>query len=349
MRGFVDQVSSENISGWVFDPQAASHRIQVRVMLGDEVLVEGIADQPRPDVGKLLGTGGARGFRFSALDLSVQDVARLAVQARAFPGIPWQPVPRRPGLGTAPGQKGGTRKAQITVIGASHVEALRSALPPGQHRIEIINIARMRPGVPRVSPTAWRDAPDSYRHLFRATLHPQGHFVSMLGGNDHNAIGLVEHPQRYGFLEPGETASDLDAGRQLIPYDAMRAMLEERVTPYLQWIADLAPHFMGRKLHLCSPPPIGSIAHIRSFPGSVRTRIGRGVTPAGIRAKLYRINADIFRAGCADLGVDFLPPPAEASDADGFLKPEYWNQDPTHGNSHYGKLLLKQIETHLAV
>ena len=94
MRGFVDQVSSKSVSGWVFDPQAASHRMQVRVTLGDKVLVEGVADQPRPDVGKLLGTQGAHGFRFSSLNLSPKDVGRVAILAKSEATDTWQPVRR---------------------------------------------------------------------------------------------------------------------------------------------------------------------------------------------------------------------------------------------------------------
>lgn len=100
MRGFVDQVGPKIVSGWVFDPQATSHKMQVRVTLGDKVLVEGVADQPRPDVGKMLGTGGAHGFRFSALDLSDRDLGRVAVLAKSEATDTWQPV-----------RKGGRRSA----------------------------------------------------------------------------------------------------------------------------------------------------------------------------------------------------------------------------------------------
>jgi SAM-dependent methyltransferase len=117
MRGFVDQVSSKIISGWVFDPQATSHRMQVRVTLGDKVLVEGVADQPRPDVGKMLGTGGAHGFRFSALDLSAKDVGRVAILAKSEATDTWRPV-RRGGRRSAvqyqtfDDAKGGSKSAE---------------------------------------------------------------------------------------------------------------------------------------------------------------------------------------------------------------------------------------------
>ena len=347
MREFVDQVSSKIVSGWVFDPQATPSRIEVRVTLGDRVLAEGNARWPRPDVDRKLGTGGAHGFRFAGLGVSDEDAARVAIEARPFPEAPWGPVRRRPGLRFARPKPAGGGMA-ITVIGTSHIVALRRALPPGQDRFEVIDLSRPRPGRPPAAAARVRE-PDA-RHVasFRATLNPDSHFVSMLGGNDHNAIGLIEHPQRFDLLEPGREADGIDPERDLIPYDALRAMLEQRIEPYLQWLAALAPAFSGRKLHLCSPPPVPSAEHIRKFPGVSRGRLNQGVMPARIRAKLYDMSSDIFRTGCAELGIEFLPPPRKPPMPTGFLKPEYWNPDPTHANSDYGRLLLKQIEEHLS-
>lgn len=353
MRGCVDQIGATVASGWVLDPAHPAREVRVRLAFEGRVLAEGAADMPRPGVGKLFGTDGRHGFRFAGLALGPAEIERLAVEARSAPDAPWQPVPRRPALRPPARRSPDGRK--VTVIGTSHVEALRYALPPGQDWIEIINIGRPRAGVPEVTPSGWRDASDDFRVRFTATLDPDRHFVCMLGGNDHNAIGLIEHPQRFDFAEPGgdtapDTAPDTGPGpdREPIPYDVMRAVLEQRIAPYRRWMAHLAPVFAGRKLHLCSPPPIASVAHIRSFPGSFKGTLRRGVTPAPIRARLHRLNSDIYRTACAELGIAFLPPPAAARDAAGFLKQTYWNRDPTHGNSHYGRLLLQQIEEHLA-
>lgn len=93
MRGYIDHVTATNVSGWAYDP--ASPHPQVRVTLDDKVLIEGIADQPRPDVGKALGTGGEHGFRFGSLSLSPKEVDRVVIQARPGPEHDWEPVKRR--------------------------------------------------------------------------------------------------------------------------------------------------------------------------------------------------------------------------------------------------------------
>ena len=345
MRGFVDQISSRIVSGWVFDPQATPHRIEVRITLEGKVLAEGTADRPRPDVGRKLGIRGA-GFRFTDLDLSAADAARLVVEARSLPGTSWTRVRRRPAMAAPPRAPGAPMP--VTVVGTSHLAALNRALPPDQSRFALVHVNRPRPGLSPDCADRWRETDPRCVAAFQATLDRSGHFVSMLGGNDHNALGLIEHPQRFDILEPGEEAAGIEPGRDLVPYGAVRAMLEQRLEPYLRWLSILAPAFAGRKLHLCSPPPVPSEEHIRSFPSTFAGSLRRGVTPARIRAKLYRMNSDIIAQGCAALGVEFLPPPAKAIDAEGFLKPAYWNPDPTHANDAYGALLLKQIEDRLA-
>jgi hypothetical protein len=245
-------------------------------------------------------------------------------------------------------QTGGSSAMRITIVGMSHVEALRRALPPDQDRITLINLNLKRDLLPFIAGGEWLDAEERIRPRFKAALDRGGHFVSLLGGNAHNVIGLIEHPVRYDFVEPDAAEAAPAPGRQLVPYDAMWALLEARVAPFLRWLGELAPHFAGRRLHVSSPPPIASARHIEQFPGVFAKKIRQGVAPAALRAKLFRLNSTMFQAECAGLGVDFLPPPAAALDADGLLTAGYWGQDPTHGNEAYGRLVLQQIEEHVA-
>ena len=118
----------------------------------------------------------------------------------------------------------------------------------------------------------------------------------MLGGNDHNALGLIEHPRRFDFVEPDEEASEIEAGRDLIPYDALRAMLEQRLAPYLRWIAELAPIFAGQEV----PPLLPAAGPVRRAHPAASRHLQEQDQPRRdpcppIRAKLHSINSDIFR------------------------------------------------------
>jgi SAM-dependent methyltransferase len=118
MRGYIDHVTATNVSGWVYDPGYRSQKIQVRLTVDDKVLVEGVADQSRPDVARALGTDGDHGFRFSALSLSPNEMSELSIQARPTPEHDWQPVRKSSGTKRA-GQyqsfgdaKGGSKSAE---------------------------------------------------------------------------------------------------------------------------------------------------------------------------------------------------------------------------------------------
>jgi hypothetical protein len=91
-------VSASRISGWVADPDLdrAAPNLQVRLTLNGEVLREGVADLPRPDVERVRKAPGARGFNFPALALGPAEIRAVAVEARAGADAAWQPVKRAP-------------------------------------------------------------------------------------------------------------------------------------------------------------------------------------------------------------------------------------------------------------
>jgi SAM-dependent methyltransferase len=102
MRGCVDHLTPRYVSGWVFDPAAGDGKMQVRVMFGERVLAEGVADQPRPEVGKLLGTAGDHGFRFAPVDFPSRAAEQVTVQARPSSEAPWRRVRKGRNVAGAP-------------------------------------------------------------------------------------------------------------------------------------------------------------------------------------------------------------------------------------------------------
>lgn len=65
--------------------------------------------------------------------------------------------------------------------------------------------------------------------------------------------------------------------------------------------------------------------------------------PADLRLRIWGVQQDLCREQAALLGADFLEPPANALDAQGFLGTDFWTDDPTHGNLAYGRTVLDQI------
>jgi hypothetical protein len=84
MHGFVDEISFHSVRGWALD-EASSSPVTIRVFKGEELLAEGPAELPRPDVAETYGSSGLHGFelvsdgirRLDLLELeSVRVVAR---------------------------------------------------------------------------------------------------------------------------------------------------------------------------------------------------------------------------------------------------------------------------------
>jgi hypothetical protein len=66
MDGFVDHADRHGVAGWAIDPAARDRVLALEVVCGEEVLAQGLADRPRPDLVQA-GTGGRLGRHGFAL------------------------------------------------------------------------------------------------------------------------------------------------------------------------------------------------------------------------------------------------------------------------------------------
>jgi hypothetical protein len=166
----------------------------------------------------------------------------------------------------------------------------------------------------------------------------------LLDGNTHNIFGLVQHPEPFDFVLAEQPDLPLVKGAKIIPAGAVRAELEARL--YGGGMSLLRKTFATMPMtQVESPPPIPSEAHIRQHPGIFAEAIARrGVAPATLRYKLWRLHSSIVKDMCARSHVGFLPGPLATQDAQGMMRQECWNPDPTHGNARYGAQVIAQIE-----
>ncbi|WP_443751182.1 hypothetical protein [Asticcacaulis solisilvae] len=222
------------------------------------------------------------------------------------------------------------------VIGQSHTEALSEALAaqPDSH-IRVINYNRPES--------------DTYRKgvfdpRMVAGIEPSV-VVSMISGNFHNVLGLIEYPTRFNFMDANDRAGDVDKDRVNIPYAVMFDYLNTVMRAgFLQVLLAIRDLYGVPVHHVCSPPPHPDSDFIKENPGGYFSdKVHLGVSPPPLRLKLYTLHSRIFREFCEENGIGFIPPPAEAVDADGFLAEPYWRRDPTHANAAYGALVARQI------
>jgi len=220
-------------------------------------------------------------------------------------------------------------------LGHSHSASLQLAAEAAGTPLEVLNFWNLPFGVVTVDGHA-RLAPE-LRARLRAPL------FSLIGGQVHHDIGLVEHARPFDLILPEHPDWPVQPGAEIIPADAVRAEIRARMTPYLELMDDARAAIDGPMYQLQSPPistldavPTDDPGFVAFFGPDCR------MSSPWLRRKLFTIHSDLVQAHCAQAGITFLPCPAAAFDADGFLRPGL-NGTPGHASPAYGALQLRQI------
>lgn len=222
----------------------------------------------------------------------------------------------------------------------SHVEAISRGIPEGkEHIVQIIKLNEREDVYQRESNELNLESieSDSVKHVFLS-----------IGGNFYNIFGLIDNPIPFKVLSKNATSVTLDDSRMFVPHQMMVDHFKVRLQRLLKHIPIIQQHFLNAKIyHLCSPPPVESSEHITKFPGIFGSRMAQGITPSSLRKVFYDIQTDIYVQECSALNIKVISPPRESTDKNGFLKPCYRNNDPTHANKGYGSLVWSQIEAQI--
>ena len=239
----------------------------------------------------------------------------------------------------------------LLVIGQSHVAAFRDA-------------ARRRreadPGRPRTRVIHTRD-PDYAPELIEGAEGPMlapplagairdqiarhdPRMVSVNGGNVHAALALIRHARPFDFRLSGEPSPPLDPGAELLVESLVAASLAREMARDLARLRALVA-LVGPVTQLESPPPVRDDGFIAAAADAFfvdRGLASRGVAPAGLRYRMWRLASRLVRTHAAALGCPFLPVPARVTDAEGFLRPNFAG-DATHGNARYGEAWIEEL------
>lgn len=225
--------------------------------------------------------------------------------------------------------------AQCLILGMSHIEAIRRGMPEAEKcTADFVSLNESAAVFDKDRNTLNLESIDSekYEHVFLS-----------IGGNFHNIIGLIENP--VPFTVHGDAQVGSEKHRTLIPRGMMLDLFRQRLQGLTMHFAPLREHFSQAKMHhVCSPPPIENDEHVIQNPGVFRSRLSQGIAPKSLRLNLYDIQKELYAEKCEDLAINVIEPPRDAVSEDGFLKGEYLNNDPTHGNAKYGAQVWTQIK-----
>ncbi|WP_425987567.1 hypothetical protein [Ensifer sp. R-19] len=173
-------------------------------------------------------------------------------------------------------------------------------------------------------------------------------YISMFGGNAHNALTLLEHPRPFDFILPERPNLPVEPGRELVTSSYINAFLNKMAAVAVLNMAALRHSVSEAIYHFESPPPVGDNRFIMdNLEGYfIEQSNNPQIAPIYLRYKLWRMHSILISGFCAQAGIEFLPSPAESLDAAGFMKSEH-ARDSTHAGASYGGLILKDLERRL--
>lgn len=188
--------------------------------------------------------------------------------------------------------------------------------------------------------------------LFNETLKvPSGSrplYVSMLGGNSHNIMGLVVRDKPFDFVLPEEPDLESPPGYEPQTFGFVESVLRSLMTTEQHMIKAARNALSGPIIQLESPPPVANNDYIRkNIDPHLTSRDGNAVIASAVlRYKLWRLQSRIISETCADLDIEYLPAPSAALVDDRYLRSDL-RQDATHTNEIYGDMVLNEIEKKL--
>ena len=226
------------------------------------------------------------------------------------------------------------------------------ALPPaliGHSHAQCIFEAAEAQGVALRGWNFWF-SPQPFVNSERTAFHPeitealsQGVVFSVVGGAAHSILTMVTHPRPFDFVLPSHPDLPFAEGAEVVPFEAMRAVMADRTQEYLELIGLVRQAATGRVIHIHSPPPLEDSERVlQDVPWDYFQNLTRTVAPSALRWKCWRLHADLVEGYCAEHGMEMLDPPAEAVDERGFLRSEFY-KDAMHVQTNYGALVLGQI------
>lgn len=238
---------------------------------------------------------------------------------------------------------------RVLLIGHSHLAAIHHAFIEREKNVPGLELEFAALADPYFAPNLG-PAGQVNPQIARLVTAPRFEaIVSIIGGNAHFSLGLVNNPRRYDFVLPEAPDLPLEDGAEIIPYGLMMRHLigfSHETTPVLPAVRTLAPDIPF--VHLESPPPVPAEnvnRHAKHFAPLIKHY---GLSRRERVWRFWRLQGQMMQDICAERGITYLPAPASMVDEQGLLVQAAWRDDPTHAGPAYGHAVLDQLATHFA-
>lgn len=238
------------------------------------------------------------------------------------------------------------KQRRILLFGDSHAHAVQTAITKRRGKGQTTRVTAYRLLKQKKQGVHVGDSSLQDFLALVADAGPDDLVVSMIGGNQHAVYSTIQHPRPFDFYNPEGDPVD-DSVEEIIPYHVLADLFGRGL-----WGGDGASLKALRKathariIHVLPPPPKADNDHIIKnhetfFADDLPEH---GVSPPMLRLKFWKLQARLLRKICTALNIEVMMPPARAVDEQGFLRPEFYAQDATHGNWLYGERIIRTLE-----
>ena len=186
-------------------------------------------------------------------------------------------------------------------------------------------------------------------HLATAPL-----VVSAVEGASYLVLALFASGHPFDFVAPWAPHLPRDPHAELVPADAISAVLRHADLRAMALLRALVAETKGDFVQVLPPPPVRQSTHentaaLYSLMGSLLGRPApraAGTEAEALRLwKLWRVMSEQYADFGRSLGIRVVPPPPATLDDEGFLRAEFAH-DVGHGNRAYGVEVLRALGLH---
>lgn len=242
---------------------------------------------------------------------------------------------------------------KIVLAGHSHLTALQFAFNARKNReatslVEQIDFVQLLDK--RFTPIFIEDDtpklnPEVMDVLTNRSLGQKSSIFLAISGNEYHFMGMVNHPRPFDFVLSEVKELPLSCQAEVVPTAFVEQSLRGSMGNAVKILQGIRSAVAGPVFQFSSPPPIEDGDFLTQQKTVFSSQIEeRGISPAPLRLKLWRLQQRLYKNVCDEIGIRFLEVPYEALDPNGFMTRRGWHPDGVHASPWYGELLLQQVE-----
>lgn len=175
----------------------------------------------------------------------------------------------------------------------------------------------------------------------------------MWGGNEHNSCYFFQDAYQFDFLST--YVNKIMPSLQIVPRNRITKRFNDLSLNHLNSVLAMLAASGARSIALLgTPAPKKDNEALRAmlptepffvdWAGHIGTELDEiKITLPHVRLKLWYLLQDMFATAVANVGGRFISVPPETVDAEGYLRPDYWQADITHANAAYGEIMLRRV------